>query len=146
MRIAAAAAAAVLVAAAAVGVVVSQQGGEAPPAVAAAVTQVFDAPDAHTSTVSTSNGGRLTVATSQDLGRMAVKTQGLPDPGSSHVYQMWAIHNGTPTSAGVIGDLRAGQAMAMPAAGTTVAITVEPSGGSEQPTTKPIVEMDPGQV
>ena len=36
--------------------------------------------------------------------------------------------------------------MAMPSAGTTVAITVEPSGGSEQPTTRPIVTVDPATV
>jgi anti-sigma-K factor RskA len=36
--------------------------------------------------------------------------------------------------------------MAMPASGTTVAITIEPAGGSQEPTSKPVVEMDPRQV
>ncbi len=36
--------------------------------------------------------------------------------------------------------------MEMPEAGTQVAITVEPAGGSEQPTTEPIVQVDPGEV
>jgi anti-sigma-K factor RskA len=114
--------------------------------VAAAVSQVFEAPDAKTATVDTANGGRVKVATSQQLGRMAVETDQLPTLANRHVYQLWAIHNGTPTSAGVVENLGAGAAMAMPASGTTVAITIEPSGGSAKPTTKPIVQMDPRDV
>jgi len=144
-RIAMAAAAVVVVVAGAVGIVVSQQSHEQPP-VAAAVTQVFDAPDAKTATVKTANGGRVKVATSAQLSRMAVETAQLPTLTDRHVYQLWAIHNGTPTSVGVVEDLGSGAAMAMPASGTTVAITVEPSGGSSQPTTKPIIEMDPRDV
>jgi anti-sigma-K factor RskA len=36
--------------------------------------------------------------------------------------------------------------MALPTNGTTVAITVEPAGGSPAPTTKPIVQLDPDKV
>ena len=36
--------------------------------------------------------------------------------------------------------------MGLPAKGTQVAVTVEPKGGSEQPTTDPIVEVDPNAV
>jgi anti-sigma-K factor RskA len=36
--------------------------------------------------------------------------------------------------------------MPIPASGTTVAITVEPEGGSKQPTSKPIVEVDPATL
>jgi anti-sigma-K factor RskA len=36
--------------------------------------------------------------------------------------------------------------MPIPAAGTTVAITVEPAGGSKRPTRQPIVTMDPQDV
>ena len=50
------------------------------------------------------------------------------------------------TSVGVVENLKAGKAMAMPSAGTTVAITIEPAGGSEQPTSKPIVTVDPAKV
>jgi anti-sigma-K factor RskA len=144
-RFAVVAAAIVVVLAGAVGIVLSQRSEEQPP-VAAAVSQVFDAADAKTATVDTANGGRVTVATSQQLGRMALETDTLPELRDRHVYQLWAVHNGTPTSAGVVRDLDAGAAMAMPAAGTTVAITIEPAGGSAEPTTKPIVQMDPAQV
>lgn len=36
--------------------------------------------------------------------------------------------------------------MEMPAVGTEVAITVEPAGGSEQPTTDPIMRVAPSEV
>jgi anti-sigma-K factor RskA len=36
--------------------------------------------------------------------------------------------------------------MGMPRPGTEVAITVEPAGGSQRPTTEPIVQVDPSTV
>ena len=120
------------------------QRNEAPP-VSTAVAQVFHASDARTKTVQTDHG-KLTVAASPSLGRMAVETDGLQPLSSKQVYQLWAIHDGTPTSAGVVEDLGAGKAMAIPGAGTTVAITVEPAGGSDQPTSTPIVTVDPQNV
>jgi anti-sigma-K factor RskA len=145
-RLAAAAAAIVLVAGGAFALT-QREHQDSSGSVTAAVSQVFSAPDVHTAVVDTRNGGRLTVATSHRLGAMALKTDGLPKLSHTSVYQLWAIHDdGTTTSAGVVGNLTSGQRMALPPAGTTVAVTVEPSGGSPQPTTKPIVEMDPEQV
>lgn len=109
------------------------------------VARVFDAPDAHTATVRTANGGRLRVATSPGRGQMAVATRGLPRL-SRHTYQLWTIRNGRATSAGLIGHPATGKVMPLPRAGTTVAITIEPPGGSDQPTQKPIVAMDPAAV
>ena len=139
-----AAAAVVLVVAAGIGISRMQSSDEAPP-VAGPVAQVFEAPDAHTTTVTTANGGRVKVATSAEAGRMAVETSGLPRL-ERKSYQMWAIHNGKPTSVGIIEDLDAGKVMPMPASGTKVAITVEPEGGSKQPTRQPILEVDPEAV
>jgi anti-sigma-K factor RskA len=144
-RLGAAAAAVVLVVGGVLAYGQLHRGGESG-SVTAAVSQVFSAPDAHTAVVNTRNGGRVTVATSHRLGAMAIETNDLPKLSDRSVYQLWAIHNGTFTSAGVVGDLTSGQRMALPASGTTVAITVEPKGGSQRPTSKPIVQMDPQQV
>jgi anti-sigma-K factor RskA len=76
---------------------------------------------------------------------MAVDTRGLPRL-HHRSYQMWAVRNGRSTSVGVIEDLRSGKVMPIPAAGTVVAITVEPEGGSTQPTRQPIITMDPESV
>jgi anti-sigma-K factor RskA len=140
-KLVAAAAAVILAVSGGVAVFESQRGDDQ----SVVVAQVFQAGDAHTKTVQTGHGS-VTVATSADLGRMAVRTDGLRALSGKRVYQLWAVHGGTPTSAGVIEDLKAGAAMAMPSEGTTVAITVEPAGGSEQPTTAPFVTVDPTKV
>ncbi|GGR84923.1 anti-sigma factor domain-containing protein [Deinococcus sedimenti] len=53
------------------------------------------------------------------------------------VYQLWRIEDGQPVSAGVFD----GQGIVIPRvqSGQTVAVSVEPEGGSEQPTTEPIL-------
>jgi anti-sigma-K factor RskA len=139
-----AAAAAVVVAG--VGIGIAQVTHRDEPVMAASVSKVFQAPDAHRATVSTANGGRLTVATSASLGKMAVETDRLPRLGERQVYQIWAVHDGVMVSQGTVADVGDGAAMAMPGKGTEVAITIEPAGGSEQPTTKPIVTVDPSSV
>ena len=143
-RLLAGAAAVLLVVAAGVGIMANRNDDQ--PVVAASVTQVFTASDAHKATVQTANGGRLSVATSRQLNKMAVETDALPKLGGRQVYQIWAVHDGAMTSAAVLKDPTAGAAMAMPGAGTQVAITIEPAGGSQQPTTKPIVTVDPSAV
>jgi anti-sigma-K factor RskA len=143
-RLLVAAAVAVGVAAVGVGVAVTQRPDQPP--VSAAVSRVFSAPDAHQATVGTSNGGKVTVATSPRLNEMAVETDALPRLGSEQVYQIWAVHDGAMTSAAVLSNPDAGAAMEMPKPGTQVAITIEPAGGSAQPTSKPIVTVDPASV
>lgn len=143
-RLLAAAAAVVLLVAAGIGYLQTSRNDQ--PAMSASVSRVFTAPDAHRATVQTANGGRLVVATSHRLNQMAVETDGLPRLGQAQVYQIWAVHDGAMTSAAVLADVKAGASMAMPGPGTEVAITIEPAGGSEQPTTKPIVMVDPASV
>jgi anti-sigma-K factor RskA len=140
-RIAAVAAAAVLVVAAGLGISQfrsSDHQGD--------VAQVFQASDAHEAAVKTRAGATVTVATSRRLGKMAVETEALPKLSDQRVYQIWAIHDGTPTSAGLVEDPNRGAAMALPSAGTLVAITVEPAGGSRAPTTAPLLQVDPSSV
>ncbi len=144
-RLAGAAAAVVLVVTGTVVAVNQTRDTNEPPVAADSVEQVFQAPDAKSRAMRTANGGRLTVATSAEFGQMAVATKGLPKL-TGRSYQMWAIRNDRPTSVGVIENLQAGKVMPMPAAGTTVAITIEPAGGSEEPTRRPIIVMDPEQV
>lgn len=111
-----------------------------------AAVQVFEADDARTATVETANGGKLTVGVSPSRNEMAVDTRGLPDLEGGEVYQIWAVHGEEMVSAGVLTDPDDGAAMGMPDEETQVALTVEPAGGSEQPTTAPIVQVDPREV
>lgn len=143
-RLLAAAAAVVVLAGGAIGlnaVLNNDDGG----GLQAAVVQVFEAGDAHVAEVETSHGP-LRVATSPTENEMAVDTSDLVPLDREHVYQLWAIQDGSPVSVGVLEDPKGGAAMEMPATGTEVAITVEPAGGSEQPTGDPIAQVDPAAV
>jgi anti-sigma-K factor RskA len=142
--LAAAAAVVILAGGGAVGIRALLDGGE--PRLSPAAVQVFDADDARTMTVETANGGRLIVGVSASRGEMALDTRDLPKPGEGRVYQLWAIHGEDVESAAVLEDLDDGAAMGIPAEDTTVALTVEPSGGSEQPTSDPLVQIDPHDV
>lgn len=139
----AAAAAVVLVLGAIVGI--GQLRGDDEPALAAGVSQVFEAPDAHSLEVETSHGP-LRVATSQSVGEMAVDTRNLVPLGEGQVYQVWTVVEGEPLPVVVLEKPDEGAHMGMPDPGTEVAITVEPAGGSEKPTTDPIVQVDPATV
>lgn len=140
-QVAAAAAAAVI--AIGVGIGLNVTGDDDVP-MAAAVTQVFSAEDVHTATVETEHG-TVRVATSPGRGEMAVDASGLEELDSEHVYQVWSIIEGQTSPVGVLAE-DLGAAMPMPPKGTQVAITVEPAGGSEVPTTDPIVAVDPATV
>lgn len=142
-RLAAAAAAVVLVGG---GVAILSQQGSEDPQLSVAASAVFEADDARTVTVETRNGGELTVGVSRARNEMAVDTRDLPQLDPEHVYQIWSVTNGVMASQGLVTDLDTGAAMALPGDDALVAITVEPRGGSESPTTKPIISVDPAKV
>lgn len=68
---------------------------------------------------------------------------GLPDPGDDHVYQLWVVSGDEAASAGVLAD-SSGSARQLAddfSSGDALAVTVEPAGGSDQPTTTPLVVL-----
>ena len=140
------AAAAVLIAAAGIGFLQMRDDATPGSTLAASVVRVFEAPDAHRATVETVNGGKVSVATSPSLNRMAVDTDELPDLKNGQVYQLWAVADGSFASAGLLENPDRGAAMAMPAEGTRVAITIEPAGGSVKPTTAAIISVTPSAI
>lgn len=141
------AAAAVVLVAGAIGArVVTQESDPAAPALAAPAAQVFSAEDAASVTVPTRNGGKLRVAVSEGRGEMAVDTRSLPDPGDGRGYQLWTGHEGEMVDAGWLRPGTTGAAMPLPEPGDTVNVTVEPAGGSEQPTSDPIVTVEPADL
>lgn len=71
-------------------------------------------------------------------------TQGLPDPEPGHVYQLWVVGpSGDPVSAGMLAGGGAQTAMVPDgvSADAALAMTLEPAGGSPQPTTDPLVVL-----
>ena len=121
-------------------------GREDPADLPVAVQSVFNAPDASQVAVRTDNGGTLHVAISATREEMAVDVRDLPELDREHVYQLWAVHNGLMSNAAILSNDTAGAAMGIPIAGTKIAVTVEPGGGSRQPTTEPSVTVDPASI
>jgi anti-sigma-K factor RskA len=105
--------------------------------------QIIQATDARSVTAKVHGGGIATVAWSRSEHRTAVTLNGVTTP-SGKVLQLWTVHNGIATSAGLYQPM-AGQRYSVisgtPNAGEAFAVTVEPDGGSAQPTTQPIVKV-----
>lgn len=116
------------------------------PVLAQPAAEVFGAEDAKSAEVGTSEGGALRVAVSEERGEMAVDARELPNPGEGRVYQLWTGHGGEMINAGVLEPTDTGAAMPLPAPGDTVNVTIEPAGGSQQPTSEPIVTVEPADL
>jgi anti-sigma-K factor RskA len=109
--------------------------------------QVFRADDARTADEPTVNGGTLLVAVSPSQDRMAVDTSELPALTRDRVYQLWTISGGDVVKSVQVFEKPGETAlMPLPGAGVTVALTIEPPGGSELPTKAPIVAVEPSAL
>jgi len=90
-------------------------------------------------------GGRLTVASSATQAASVVSLRADKGPGADRTFQMWTLRDaGDPVSAGVIGTGK--QAAAVVVDGVPgndgLAVTVEPAGGSLQPTSEIVAQLD----
>jgi anti-sigma-K factor RskA len=109
-----------------------------------AISLLLSAPRAKLLTHVVTHGGVATVVLAADRHELAVVTTGLPALPPGKVYQLWLIGKAI-TSAGLLPPARAGQTPAVLATGVvkgdTLGLTVEPAGGSAQPTTTPILAL-----
>lgn len=104
---------------------------------AAQLRALLSEPGAKLSSGQLAGGGSLSVVTTES--RTVILTDDLPQLPSDRAYQLWTIaSDGEPVSAGLVSASGAGTQLPGVGAGTTVAITVEPAAGSEQPTTQPL--------
>jgi anti-sigma-K factor RskA len=108
------------------------------------IAAVLTAPGAKLVTARTTVGGQATVVVAAGLHKLIFTSNGLPALSDSRVYQLWVMGpHGTATSAGLLSEQPDGrsspQLAAGLAAGDQVGVTVEPAGGTRQPTTTPIV-------
>ena len=144
--LASAAAAVLLIAGAVVGV---NWGGPAGWGAQREVQAIASADDAQTATVETAVGGEVTVVWSEELGRSAIRTEGLPAVGDDETYELWYIDASgeelAATPAGLF-DPDGGAAYVVLDGefepGLLIGITVEPAGGSDAPTSQPIVAIE----
>lgn len=110
-----------------------------------AIAAVLGAPDAQVTSQSVTHGGTATVVLSRSEHKVVVTTSGLPALPSSKVYQLWFIGPSRVASAGLLPAPSGGRTAPVLASGLQaqdkLGMTVEPAGGTSQPTTTPILVM-----
>jgi len=111
----------------------------------AAISVLLAQPKARLLTHEVTHGGVATVVLAADRHELAVVTTGLPALPPGKVYQLWLIGKPKITSAGLLPPATNGQTPAVLATGVVkgdaLGLTVEPAGGSAQPTTAPILAL-----
>jgi anti-sigma-K factor RskA len=103
--------------------------------------QVLNAPDAMRVTERLPDGnGEITLVRSASLHRAVMLGDDVPDPDAGKTYQMWLQQPGRGmVSAGLMPDADEPTVLSGDAAtATAAAVSVEPDGGSDEPTTDPI--------
>jgi anti-sigma-K factor RskA len=112
----------------------------------AAIEAVLSAPDARTVTANGPGGSRGTAVVS-DLRHSAVfSAADWPAPPSGKAYQLWVIDASGAHSQGLLtrtsnGSVRPVVSRDLQAPGASFGVTLEPAGGSRQPTTTPVLLM-----
>ncbi|MCU1549782.1 MAG: hypothetical protein JWR36_342 [Glaciihabitans sp.] len=108
-----------------------------------ALAAINSAPDSRRVEASVSTGGKATLVWSLALGKSALIVKGLSALPSDKTYEAWYIDTqGEPRRAGLLSGSSTWQVLdGRMAKGDTIGVTIEPSGGSNSPTTKPIVAI-----
>ncbi|SFC42620.1 anti-sigma factor [Streptomyces aidingensis] len=110
------------------------------------VMSVLAAPDARMTGGPLPGGGKGTVVVSSSADRAVFLASGLPQPPDGMVYQLWFDDAGTMRPAGLLQPEHDGgtEAMLMDGAlgrAAGMGITVEPAGGSREPSSEPLAVL-----
>ncbi|WP_166904239.1 anti-sigma factor domain-containing protein [Mycobacterium sp. DL440] len=137
-----AAAAAVVIAIAAFGTGIALRPTSPPPSVA---EQVFGATDVRSVSGVVPAGGTATVVYSRERDAAVLVMNGVSPPAADTVYQMWLLDSGKPRSAGTLSPAAVAPSTTDTildlGTANTLAFTVEPGSGSEQPTGQIFVQL-----
>lgn len=108
-----------------------------------AISALLTAPDVQTATAAVSTGGTAAVAVSRSRDEAAISLVGLTTAGPGKTYQLWMIGPDGIRSGGVLPASARSTGGPLIAHGLgsarTVGLTVEPAGGSAQPTSTPVL-------
>ena len=112
---------------------------------AAGLAEINAAPDSQRASTETVAGEKATLVWSGELGLSAIIVDDLPALGDDQDYQLWYIGDAGPTPAGTFDSTGSGTVFRVldgtMSAGDAVGVTVEPTGGSDKPTSDPIVAI-----
>ncbi|WP_418908804.1 anti-sigma factor domain-containing protein [Glutamicibacter endophyticus] len=103
---------------------------------------LLQAPDLRTVQARTSDGATVTLAYSSASGLMSVSGEQLPKAPEGHGYELWLIGDSGATPAGMLASGEVSLVEGSMEGVTHLGITVEPAGGSPQPTTDPILVQE----
>ncbi|WP_194894327.1 anti-sigma factor [Catenulispora pinisilvae] len=104
------------------------------------ISQLLSAPDAHSDSASVSTGGTGTVLVSRSRDEAAISVAGLARLAPGKAYQLWMIGPSGTRSGGVLPATASDSVVAHGLGDAlTIGLTVEPAGGSTQPTTTPVM-------
>ena len=105
-----------------------------------AISSVIGADDVTTADHRVDSGGTVKLYASASQDSAVILAKNLPRPADGKVYQVWMIDGDGPTSQGTF---ETGGEMVMDGVkgADRVALTVEPAGGSTQPTSPPVATM-----
>jgi anti-sigma-K factor RskA len=114
-----------------------------------AAERVLSASDARSVAVDLGDAGKATVTRSESLGKAVITTEDMAPAPSGKVFELWLqSEEGDMLPAGLMPPGEDNQLVldGDAASATAVGITVEPAGGSEEPTSKPIALFDFSQA
>jgi hypothetical protein len=98
-------------------------------------------PGASVTSFAATNGGQLAYASKPGSPDVFVWGSGLRPPPPGHVYQLWTINGKTPSPGPTFVPENGNAVVHMQtnlAGSQVMAVTIEPAGGSMQPTTTPV--------
>ena len=102
---------------------------------------VFAKPDASTTTLTGTGTGSFKIVWSPSSNKAVVMGDGLPDPGSGKAYELWLIDGSGAHAVRLLDkatDHEVRRVVKVDGKATQWAITVEPDGGVDEPTSDPI--------
>jgi anti-sigma-K factor RskA len=119
--------------------------GQSQEATASALDEIYAASDFQRQVTDVATGGTATLVWSNDLKRSAVVFDGLTSLPGDQTYELWYIDGSGATPAGTFdtaSDSTVTQVLKGELTpGATIGLTVEPSGGSDAPTSDPIMAV-----
>lgn len=132
-----------------VGMAPSNEPGPGTTQTSSGLDRIYAASDFQRSSTPVAGGGTATVVWSNELGKAAVILDGVSAAPKGKTYELWYIGSGSSggkvSAAGLMDDVSDSVHSAVlrgtMSHGATIGMTVEPAGGSEQPTTTPVMAV-----
>ncbi|MFE9453202.1 anti-sigma factor domain-containing protein [Streptomyces sp. NPDC006739] len=106
------------------------------------IAHVLAAPDVRATSGRDNRGGNIGVIASASEGQVVVTLSGYGTLPSGRVHQLWLMRpRGGPRSLGLFAGDTPLVAKGLDTSSASLAVTVEPDGGSVQPTSQPVVQL-----